>query len=266
MNFETFLSKLEEIAIPRSSCSWDKSCLFVGTSRTSVSRVLIALDLTPYILDEAIQLGVDCVVVHHPLTLGDIVLSSASAFEFLAIKQLLSHDIALYVAHTSLDANIYAASGFLADLFSLRDRKPLQITLHKHAVSDAIYAQGDLGIGCIGTCEITSKDLLSKLKDIAHPFPIAYCGVLPETIHTLAYCTGAGSSLIPTAYQQGADVYITGEIKHNFAVNPPLPLIEVGHFSLEYHMMLRFSSLLQDALQGDVHIHTAQQTSPFTFI
>ena len=71
-------------------------------------------------------------------------------------------------------------------------------------------------------------------------------GTSPSLVQRVAYCTGSGSSLVSQAFAQGADVYITGEVKHHDAIAAPGCIIDVGHFCLEEEMMRRFAADLRE--------------------
>ncbi|QGY39420.1 Nif3-like dinuclear metal center hexameric protein [Pseudodesulfovibrio cashew] len=76
------------------------------------------------------------------------------------------------------------------------------------------------------------------------------CGPQPETVSRVAYCGGSGSSLADKAARAGADVLVTGDMKYHPAVETPVCVADVGHFSLEEEMMRRFAKELEDELDG----------------
>lgn len=71
-------------------------------------------------------------------------------------------------------------------------------------------------------------------------------GSAPDTIHTLAYCPGSGMDLAGKAFAQGADIYLSGDLKYHQAQEiEPLGLtLDVGHFSLEEQMMSTWAQVL----------------------
>jgi putative NIF3 family GTP cyclohydrolase 1 type 2 len=77
----------------------------------------------------------------------------------------------------------------------------------------------------------------------------------------IAYCPGSGSSLVQAAAEAGADIFITGDVKYHSALDAPLPLLDVGHHSLEEEMTRRFATLLGERLTG-VHAHFLPSTNP----
>jgi dinuclear metal center YbgI/SA1388 family protein len=84
--------------------SYDNVGLLVGRMKQSVSRVLVALDLTPQVLDEAIETKADCIVTHHPLLFKPLKRLTDDGLESSMALRLAENGISLYAAHTNLDA------------------------------------------------------------------------------------------------------------------------------------------------------------------
>lgn len=104
------------------------------------------------------------------------------------------------------------------------------------------------GFGIVGDCAAAlSPDALKKALAL---WLVGTCprlvGTLPERIRRIAICPGSGSSLAPEAAALGADLLITGDVKYHAALDFPLPVLDVGHFSLEEEMMRRFALQLNE--------------------
>ncbi len=106
-----------------------------------------------------------------------------------------------------------------------------------------------LGFGIIGTLPtpLTPQDFIKRLAHITGGTSWTNCGPCPDTIQTVAYCTGSGSSLAKAAFARGADVFITGDVKYHTALDSTGYIMDVGHFLLEEEMMRRFAKELQNA-------------------
>ncbi len=105
----------------------------------------------------------------------------------------------------------------------------------------------ELGIGQAGALPQAlswSKFLEQIHKFIPREF-VTIAGIEPEAVRTVACCPGSGASLADKAASLGAEVLVTGDLKHHSALRPPLCLVDVGHFSLEEEMMRRFALLLK---------------------
>lgn len=101
--------------------SYDNVGLLVGRMKRPVSRVLVALDVTPEIIDEAIESGADCIVVHHPLIFKPLKRLTDGSLESSMALRLAEAGIALYAAHTNLDAARDGVSFQLARDLGVRD-------------------------------------------------------------------------------------------------------------------------------------------------
>lgn len=104
------------------------------------------------------------------------------------------------------------------------------------------------GFGWIGSLEtpLPATEFIRALRQAVACGHILAAGEPPARVRRVAVCPGSGSSLIRQACQEGADVLITGDVKYHAALDAPLFVLDVGHFSLEEEMMRRFCQLLRD--------------------
>ena len=105
--------------------SWDAVGTVVGDPDQEVSRVLFAVDPVQEIVDEAVKLGADLLVTHHPLYLRGTTTVAASTFKGRVVHTLIKNDIALHVAHTNADSADPGVSDALAGALGLRVTGPL---------------------------------------------------------------------------------------------------------------------------------------------
>ena len=152
--------------------SYDNVGLLVGRLERSVSRVLVALDMTPAVLDEAIEMGAECIVTHHPLIFKAIKsLTDASYESFLALR-LAEAGIALYAAHTNLDAARNGVSFQLArklgveqpDFLSMLSDGMVKLVVFcpvdaAEDVRNAMFAAGAGQVGNYSECSFSSAGL-----------------------------------------------------------------------------------------------------------
>jgi len=154
---------LEAWAPPGSAQDYDNVGLQVGDASRDVSTVLLALDATPQVLDEADRKGAELVVTHHPLIFRPLDgVTAGSYVSGLALK-FAERGIGLYAAHTNLDAAPGGVSFALAERLGLEDVTFLDgfdDTLYKLATFvpedafDAVReALADAGAGRIGDYE-----------------------------------------------------------------------------------------------------------------
>ena len=119
------------------------------------------------------------------------------------------------------------------------------------------------GFGVVGDCavDMTPEDLKKMLALWLVGSCPRLAGVLPERIRRIAICPGSGSSLAPESAACGADLLITGDLKYHTALDLPLPVLDVGHFSLEEEMMRRFALQLKENV-SDVAVQFVPAQDP----
>lgn len=115
------IAVLEDFAPPWLAEKWDNPGLLVGNPAQEVSNVLIALDVTPSVVDEAVSMGAELIVAHHPLIFQPLSVLRTDDSLGCLLAQLIRHDIAVFAAHTNLDAVAGGVSDVLAARLDLRD-------------------------------------------------------------------------------------------------------------------------------------------------
>ena len=160
------LARVLEAAAPLAyQESYDNAGLQCGDPQQEITGVLIALDCTPAVVEEAIRRGCNVVVAHHPLIFRPLKrLTGANEVEQTLLKAI-KHDVALYAAHTNLDNVRHGVNRKLADklgLSNLRILDPKAGTLaklityvpatHTEAVLQALYAAGAGQVGDYSEC------------------------------------------------------------------------------------------------------------------
>lgn len=151
---------LESWAPPGSAQSYDNVGLQVGRPDTDVRRAVIALDMTPQVLAEARRLEAQLILTHHPLLFKPLSNLTPGSFVGSMALGLAESGIALYAAHTNLDAARGGVSFALAEQLGLRNVDFMQgmdgqvvklVTFVPAGHADAVrLAIGDAGAGRIG--------------------------------------------------------------------------------------------------------------------
>ncbi len=151
------ISALEALWPPERAEQWDAVGTVCGDPDAPVGRVLFAVDPVQEVVDEAVELGADLLVTHHPLYLRGTTTVSAGTFKGRAVHTLIKHDIALHVAHTNADRADPGVSDALAGALDLRVTGPL--------VPDPSDPAGRRGLGRI--CELDPPMRLAELAERA---------------------------------------------------------------------------------------------------
>lgn len=113
---QTIASIIEELASKKLAEAWDNVGLLIGDGSSKVKKILVCLDVTDWVIDEAIENKADMIVSHHPVIFGKINRITADTVLGRKLLKLISNNIAVYAAHTNYDM----AKGGLNDLFANR--------------------------------------------------------------------------------------------------------------------------------------------------
>jgi dinuclear metal center YbgI/SA1388 family protein len=197
----------------------------------------------PGLVRVALEWGADFILTHHPLYFQPKPLDRRGDF-LETVALLLSSGAWLYSAHTSMDALSRGPAGWLADALELSRRRVLESTDPDNP---------DAGLGIVGHLreELSFEEFTKRLAGAVKRNFWTVSGDAPETVQTVAYCTGSGGSLISTAEQAGADVYVTGDVKYHQALEARICVIDVGHYSLEERMLHLFGEKLSRELSPE---------------
>ena len=243
MRIADIIAAIETTAPLFAAAPWDVSGMQVAARRTEITRLAVCLDPLPGQIRAAAALGADMVLSHHPLLLKARLPSRLDGYHE-TLSLLFRHDMPLYAAHTSLDANPHGPAGWVARLLELSGTEILEQTAEKEG---RVYG--------FGFCGEIAPRTLDQILDMLRPHisldNAMLCGrPAPDSIHRIACCPGSGASLLGDAARLGADLYITGDVKYHTALDAELCVLDVGHHSLEEELMRRFAQELSRNLSG----------------
>ncbi|WP_438488236.1 Nif3-like dinuclear metal center hexameric protein [Streptomyces sp. S186] len=232
------LAALDVLWPPERAEGWDAVGTVCGDPDAEVGRVLFAVDPVQEIADEAVRLGADLLVTHHPLYLRGTTTVAAGTFKGKVVHTLIKHDIALHVAHTNADTADPGVSDALAGALDLRILRPL--------VPDPSDPAGRRGLGRI--CELPHPMTLAELTAYAAArLPATAQGIRAagdpdREIRTLAVSGGSGDSLFDDVRAAGVDAFLTADLRHHPASeatqttgrNTPPALLDAAHWATEW--------------------------------
>jgi len=230
-------------AYPRSDAlAWDRPGLQVGDPAWPVSRVLIALDVTRGVLDEAAAVPSTLLLAHHPLLLQPLLaLTPGTAAGSLALRAAAT-GVAVAAAHTNVDA--------ADDGAGTSDPVVLVLGLEGVEVLCPPEHPGARGLGRIGDLpEATSLQALARRIADGLPAPdVRIVGHADRAVQRVAVLGGSGTSAIADALRAGADVLVTGDVRHHVALDAlelGLTLIDAGHHATEHAAMPHLRARLE---------------------
>ena len=216
--------------------SWDNSGLCIGSPESEVSSVLLGLDCTEQLVDEAIACGADLIVTHHPLIFSGLKKISPDDPTGAAVIKAISNGISIYAAHTNADKVISGVSGAMAARLGLADVSVLD-------------EDGDgTGLGVVGNLPepMDAEDMIAMVKEKFALKMMRSSRPLGQKISRVAVCGGSGGSLIGAARRSGAQLYISGDISyHNFFTPEGFMIMDIGHYESEIEIVDILFSLLR---------------------
>ncbi|MFD5426559.1 Nif3-like dinuclear metal center hexameric protein [Streptomyces sp. NPDC127084] len=261
------IAALDALWPPERAEQWDAVGTVCGDPDTDVTRVLFAVDPVQEIADEAIELGADLIVAHHPLYLRGTTTVAASHFKGRVVHSLIKHDIALHVAHTNADTADPGVSDALAGALDLRVTGPLD---------------PETGLGRI--CELDHPETLREFAArAAKRLPataqgIRVAGNLDATVRRVAVSGGSGDSLFDLVRASGVDAYLTADLRHHPAseavqhsaqsAQSALGLIDAAHWATEWPWCEQAAAQLDeisDRHGWDLRVHVSKTvTDPWS--
>ena len=238
---------------------WDSVGLVVGDLDVEVSRILFTVDVTPQVVDEAIDSGAQMIIAHHPLLLRGVTSVATSGVKGRIVSMLIKHGIALYTAHTNADVAWPGVSDAIAVELGLE-------------VAAGVSLSGT-GIGRVGTLPVPltlrefAQNVSSKLPETARAVNVS--GDFDALVSAVAVCGGAGDSLLDAVGALEVDVYVTSDLRHHvaqeFALSSACALLDVSHWAAEWLWLPQAARLLQQDLGGSVDIDVSTLvTDPWT--
>lgn len=151
--------------------SYDNAGLLVGDANANVKGVLISLDCTEEVVDEAIQKGCNLIISHHPIVFSGLKRITGANYVERTVIKAIQHNIALYASHTNLDHAPKGVSYHLASKLGIKGQvlKPMRDALqalqyyvpvsHEKVVREALHAAGAGNIGEYSSCSFTQEGL-----------------------------------------------------------------------------------------------------------
>ena len=210
---------------------FDNAGFLVGRSERKIDRILVALDITEDVIEEARQIGAQLIVSHHPVIWGGAKKITDETVMGRKLLALTESGIAAICAHTNLDAVADGVNDALAEALGLTEIAQLK--------QDGIDGQGrPYGIGRIGLMP-TGYDTCSQFAEVvkeqlgAHGVRYVDAG---RPVRIVAVGGGSCSDMVDLALAQGCDTFVTADVKYDGFLEAKakgINLIDAGHYPTE---------------------------------
>lgn len=216
---------IEEVAPLNLQEEWDNCGWQVGPLAEMAHGALLCIDVTPDVIDEAIAKRCNLIISHHPLIFSGLKkLSPADTTASLVIKAIQNR-VSIYSSHTAMDRTADGVSGMMCRKLGLKSCTILD------------NPEGNEGFGMIGDTDLPypEDEYLEMLKKVFGCQSIRHSDLRGKSIKRVAVCGGSGAFLIDEAMRQGADIFVTADVKYHqyFSSLGKMIIADIGHFESE---------------------------------
>lgn len=234
------LEGLERIAPPSLAEEWDNVGLLVGDRSREVSTILLALDATLPLLEEAIERGVDTIITHHPCIFRPLHAIDLTTPGGIFLERALAQQINVIACHTNFDSATAGVSDALGALLGLDALCPLR----------PVGGDSETGLGRIGNYPkaIPFTQFMERAFLALGSDAVQLAGKPPQSVSRVALCGGSGSDFAETAFAAGADIYLSSEIKHStarWAEDAGFCIVDASHYATEKPAMLLLGATIE---------------------
>lgn len=245
MNAGNIYDYINEIAPFSAQAEWDNSGFQVGERGQEVKKVLLALDPTAALVQEAKDLNCEMIITHHPMLFHPTKQFTEQNVAYLAARA----GITVLSAHTSYDCADSGVSDILAILVKADNLE--------------VFENPFLHYGTIApqtTAEFANTVKTALGAAVTYNLP-------DKIIRRVAFCGGAGSDFWQEAKENGADLLLTGEARYHEYLDSAaadMALMTAGHFETEAPAM-RILYLKLQVQFPEVEFIVSSQTAPVQY-
>ena len=224
------LDHFDALAPAKTADEGDNVGLLIGDARRSVKKVLICLDVSNAVVDEAVSGEFDLILSHHSVIFEPLSAISAADPVGRRAMKLIENAVSVISVHTNMDYAENGVSRQLARRLELSDVRPLKIEKTDACVKEK-------NIGCTGNLKkpLMTLDFVNFVKHALNAPALRFAGG-EKMIKTVALVAGSGMDYIFDAVKSGADAFLTADVKYHswpIALEHSIVIADAGHFYTE---------------------------------
>ena len=259
MNSLEFGNVIDELC-PRSLAEeWDNCGFQICFGDRQVKKVLVALEVTDTVIDEALNNGTDLIVTHHPLLFRNIKNVYDNDVIGNHLIRLIQEEISVFSCHTDFDKMDGGNGDYFGEILGMKNISRIQNDV------SGFCRKGEL------PCEMTVSELKKHIADSVEldEKHIRTAGKTEGRIFKCAWCTGAGSEFADIAFEDGCQCFITGDLKYHEVQEASFLnriFIDAGHYGTEKIFVPDMAALLRENTDGIEIIESVKDINPFTMI
>ena len=223
--------RLDSMAPFRIQMEFDNAGFLVGRGGAPVERILVALDITEQVVEEAAEAGCQLIVSHHPVIFHPVKGITDDSAVGRILLGLAEHKIAAICAHTNLDAIQGGVNSCLAQVLGLTEIGQL----HQDGVDDQ---NRPYGIGRVGTAHrpgLSAAEYAIHVKERLNAASVRYVDA-GRPVRKVAVGGGACASMLSDAAAAGCDTFVTSDVRYNDYLDARamgISLMDAGHYATE---------------------------------
>ena len=254
---DSIYQEMQHIAPLALAESWDNPGLLVDCGG-GASRVLVTLDITPEVVEEAARKGCQLIVSHHPVIFSPLKKLGGQDVAF----QLVKNGISAICMHTNLDAAEGGVNEVLAGIFGMKNWEPFaggcgRVGEVKPITVPELARKARVELGARCNTPLDGPEVPVKYADTGKP------------VRRLAVISGAGGGLFEEALAMEADCLLTGEADHHDALDAKrlgLSIVATSHYATEFPVAAAVAQKLRATFPAvEVLVSTANR-DPFTYL
>ncbi|ADK13893.1 MULTISPECIES: Nif3-like dinuclear metal center hexameric protein [Clostridium] len=228
--------------------SYDNVGLMVGDMKCEVGSILVALDCTLEVIEEALRNNCNLIFTHHPLLFKRPYTITTDTLIGKKIIELIRNNINVYSSHTNLDSVKGGINDIIMEKLGLTNHDVIEPSRIKN------YGENDCGIGRIAslTEPMTLARFCNEVKKCLNISSVRYSGNELKIINKVALINGSGQDYFDAAKALGADCVITGDTTYHYVSDfqeQGIAVIDAGHFGTEWPAMEIIANFLRHEIK-----------------
>lgn len=264
MNMKSWLGLMDDIAPLSIQEPWDNSGLQIDYGNEEVQRVLVALEITGEVIEEAVSKITNMIVVHHPLIFDSLRSIDSATIEGDYIVRLIRSGISVYAAHTCFDSAKNGNNDYLMGLLGIQ--RFSRLNMPGKGFEESTLAR----VGMLPE-PLPFYQFLERLnRALGNPGGIKVSGDRSRLVQKIAVCCGGGGEYYQGALCAGADVFVSGDIKHHEAQRAResgLAVVDAGHYGTERIFVENMAAQLRSKSEGALTVVESEVVqNPYDYI
>lgn len=258
-----FYQAIDRLAPFRTQMGFDNAGFLVGRGEAQATRVLVALDITLPVIEEAKALGAQLIVSHHPVIFEPVRSIVAGDPTGDKLSALIKADISAICAHTNLDVAVGGVNDALAQAIGLNG---IEVFL-----PDGTDEQGrPYGLGRIGTTgrAMSLPEFALQVKHALGANGVRYADS-GRPVRKVAVGGGSCGSSLRDAYDRGCDAFVTADVKYDVFLDARalgIGLIDAGHYPTEQVICPVLADYLRKVFPEVEIFLSAVHKEPFSYV